>query len=304
MSASSPHGFVVVRRGYRPEQVDGKVSDLHEERVEAEERVSALTVLEKELADEAERLRTLLETLTPQTYASLGPRAQELLATVTSEGEDVQAGGESEARRLAEESETAAQELREAARTAGEEVRADAEADADRTLAASRDEAEELREAARSTAEQTRQAALDALDEMGRRCSELRADQERDHKQRTDTLDQQLADQEADNNARVAELDEQARRVLVDAQRVHTDAEEAARSVREEAESRASGILSEARARQQRIERDSDRLREKQREKAEKMREHMEHVRNSLATLVGKGADVPVGAEPGQSNGA
>lgn len=92
MSAApvSAHGFVVMRgRGYRPEQADGTVTALSAERDEAWELLARLTALAEELEAESARLAEVVATLAPQTYVSLGERAQEMLALAEAEAEAV-----------------------------------------------------------------------------------------------------------------------------------------------------------------------------------------------------------------------
>ncbi|OEV25017.1 cellulose-binding protein, partial [Streptomyces nanshensis] len=135
MSASSPHGFTVVRgRGYRSEQVDGRVTELNAEREAAWHRTAQLTQLAQELAEEAERLRGVAAALPPQTFEALGARAQGILATTESEAADLRAAADSAAQQLTERAEEEARSVRDTAREAAARRRADAEAAAARTL--------------------------------------------------------------------------------------------------------------------------------------------------------------------------
>ncbi|MET7443136.1 cellulose-binding protein, partial [Streptomyces sp. NPDC005568] len=68
----SPHGFVAVRRGYRPEQVDAFTEALSRDRDAAWERAARLTVLANDMEEDAEDLREVVAGLAPQTYESLG----------------------------------------------------------------------------------------------------------------------------------------------------------------------------------------------------------------------------------------
>lgn len=84
----SAHGFVGVRgRGYRPEQVDRMVAGLSAERDEAQEQVARLTALAEALIAESARLDEAVAVLAPQDYASLGERAQQILALAEGEAE-------------------------------------------------------------------------------------------------------------------------------------------------------------------------------------------------------------------------
>ncbi|MEU8353871.1 cellulose-binding protein, partial [Streptomyces sp. NPDC048845] len=129
-SAVSPDGFTTVRgreRGYRPEQVDRALRDLTASRDQALDRAAALTARTEELAAEAARLREAVSRLAPQDYASLGPRAQEILGAAEAEAADLRDRAESAARDLGEKAEAAAAALREAAREHAGRVRGDDE---------------------------------------------------------------------------------------------------------------------------------------------------------------------------------
>src|SRR4051794_15192364 len=79
-ASASPYGFVIARglggRGYRPEQVEERAAELSLARDDAWERAARLTVLAKDMEAEAERLREVVAHLAPQTYETLGKRAQ------------------------------------------------------------------------------------------------------------------------------------------------------------------------------------------------------------------------------------
>jgi cell division septum initiation protein DivIVA len=293
MSASSPHGFAVVRRGYRPEQVDGVVTGLDAERVEAAEQVRRMTALVTELAQESERLRHLAATLPPQTYATLGPRAQQLLATAEAEAAALRAAAEEEAQRLTEEGEAAARAAREEAREEAARLTSGAEADASRTLAAARDLAEELREVARADAESVAGRAAEALEETARRCAALLADQDKQHAADADACTRELDERERATDAHVAAVEQRADRVLAEARRAYGQAEEEARHRQEDAEAQAAEIVAHARVREERTERETQRILRDHEERGEELREHMAHVRSSLASLTGRTPAAP-----------
>lgn len=291
MSASSPHGFVVVRRGYRPEQVDARVADLNEERGQADERATRLTILARELTEEAERLQHLVDTLPAQTYDTLGPRAQDLLTTAEAEAAELHATAEAEAQRTTEHADRHATAAKDAAREHSTRTRADADATATRALATARTAAGELHDAARAAAEEIRGEATDALEEMTRRCAGLLTDQEKEHTAENDALDRELRERESAVETRLADLDDHGRNLLAEAERANAEAEEAARHRQEDAEAQAAELLTLARAQEDRIQRDTDRILRDHEEQGEELRAHMAHVRSSLATLTGRGDD-------------
>ncbi|EST32549.1 hypothetical protein N566_20025 [Streptomycetaceae bacterium MP113-05] len=288
MSASSPHGFVVVRRGYRPDQVDGRVSDLTEERDGADERAARLTLLAKELTEEAERLHHLVTTLPPQTYETLGARAREILATVEAEAAEIRSDAEAEAQRSTEHAEDIATAAEQAARDHAARTRSTAETAAGRILDTAHTTADEIRTAARATTDEVRSEASDALEEMTRRCHSLLADQRKEHTAESDALHGELGEAETETEARLAALDDHSRSVLADAERAHAHTEEDARHRQEDADARAADILAAAHADRDRLERETARVLRDHEEQADELRAHMTHVRSSLATLTGR----------------
>ncbi|MDG4863952.1 cellulose-binding protein, partial [Streptomyces sp. T-3] len=106
--SAQTHGLTAVRgRGYRTEQVDGALARLSRDRDDAWERAARLTVLAKDMEAEAQRLAQTVAQLAPQTYDTLGERAQHLLATVQEEADAVRAGAQGEAQRLTDAAATA-----------------------------------------------------------------------------------------------------------------------------------------------------------------------------------------------------
>src|ERR1044072_9370554 len=139
MGASvSRHGFTIGGRGRgsRPAQVDRYVAELSEARDAAWERAARLTVLANELAADAERLREVIAQLAPQTYESLGDRAQLILMGAEEEGGCLRAAAEASEQEEWEAAQAAARVVRDAARDEGERVREAAEASARSTVEA------------------------------------------------------------------------------------------------------------------------------------------------------------------------
>ncbi|WP_369206908.1 cellulose-binding protein [Streptomyces sp. PU-14G] len=289
MSASSPHGFVVVRgRGYRPEQVDARVSGLNAEREAAWDRTAQLTRLAEETAEEAQRLHDVAAALPPQTYEALGPRAQGLLGTAEAEAADLRAAAEAEAHELTERAEEEARSLQDGAKEAAARRRADAEAAAARTVDAAQDHADELRAHARDHADKTGREAAEALREMSRRCSALLAEQEKEQAAESDAADREIAQNEAAFAAHAADLEERGARALADARRQHAQAEEWARHRHEDAVAQGEELLAQARVREEGIARETERVLREHTERADELRQHMAHVRSSLAALTGR----------------
>src|SRR5579884_3884760 len=221
-TSSTPHGFTAVRRGYRPEQVDRFVSRLCEERDAAWERAARLTVLAKEMADEAARLRAAAEALGPASYESLGEGAQELLRLVEEEAAEVAGQAGAEAARIVADAEAAARARREEARQAAHRERAAAEEWAADHVAQVREQAAELRGAAQAEADGLREEGEALLDRVRADLALMAARQETAHRERLDAWRKELAGRTAAADRRVAELAERAERLLDEAQQEHS----------------------------------------------------------------------------------
>ncbi|MFI8928615.1 cellulose-binding protein [Streptomyces sp. NPDC053474] len=302
-SGASPHGFVTGRgRGYRPEQVEAYADALSRDRDAAWERAARLTVLARDMGEEAARLREVVARLAPQTYDELGRRAQHLLALSEEEAAAVRDAAAADTYELGQAVAAAATELRAAARAYADSVRGEAEERARQRLLAARATADELRAAARRDAKEWRGEALAALREMRRRTSGLLAEQEKEHAERWEATEREIAEREAVADAREAALVAAAEARLAEAKRACAEAEEAARHREEDAAARAAELIAAARVREERIGRETERLLREHGERWDEVRAHMDHVRNSLASLTGRGyGDVP-GQSPGDAS--
>ncbi len=285
----SPHGFPVVRgRGYRVEETDAYVTALARDRDDAWERAARLTVLAKEMEAETARLREVVSALPPQTYETLGRRAQNLLALTTEESEALRAAAQDEAQSLRDAADAAARQARDEARAYADEARADAEARAKQILLAAQATADETRAEARREAKEQRGEALAALKEMRRRTEAMLTDLGNEQAERWELVGRELASLDAESEARRAQLAAYAEATLSAAKRTFAEAEESARHSQEDADARAAELLGEARVQQERTERETERLLREHEESREEMQAHMDHIRNSLATLTGR----------------
>ncbi|WP_221355269.1 cellulose-binding protein [Streptomyces beigongshangae] len=283
------HGFETVRgRGYRPGQVDAYTAALSAGRDAAWERAARLTVLTKEMEAEALRLREVVASLTPQTYELLGDRARQLFGLGEEEAGAVREEARDWAARLVAEAEAAAERVRAAARADADEVRGEADEVAGQRLLAARTEADELRVAARREAKETRGEALAILREVRLRCEALLVEQEKEHTERWERAAGEVAERESALEARHAELVARAEEGLARAGRALTKAEESSRHLQEDAEASAAEILAEARVREERVARETERLLREHGERWDEVQAHMAHVRSSLAALTGR----------------
>ncbi|MGW1076228.1 cellulose-binding protein [Streptomyces sp. NPDC002537] len=290
MSASvSPDGFTVVRgRGYRPEQVERALDELARRRDEAWERAARLTVLAREMETEVARLQHQVQQLPPQTYESLGHRAQGLLYTAQAEAAGLRERADAAAAEAMEAAEAHGRAVRDAAHAHSTAVRAEAEDWARQAALAAESVADDVQATAQRDAKKRRVDAFDMLKEMRERTAAALAEQEKDHAERWDTAGREIAEREAALDVRIAAMEEYARNALAEAQRRYAEAEEAARHGQEDAEAQGTALLAQARVREERIVRETERVLREHAERREELRSHMAHVRHSLAALTGK----------------
>ncbi|MDX3309854.1 cellulose-binding protein [Streptomyces sp. NPDC054884] len=288
----SPPGFVTVRgRGYRPGQVEAYTAELCADRDAAWERAARLTVLARQMEEEAERLREVVTGLAPQTYAALGERAQRLLQLGTEEAADVRARARRAAADDVAHAETCALETRRVAQEAADALRAEAEERARQRLLAARAEADEVRIGARREVKEYRGEALAALREVRQRTAAMLAEQHKEHAERWAAVEQEAAERAAALDARHAGAVARAEAALSEAKQAFAEAEECARRGQEDAHARAAAILVEARAREERTERETERVLREHGARGEDVQAHMDHVRNSLTALTGRAMD-------------
>ncbi|KAA6221425.1 cellulose-binding protein [Streptomyces albofaciens JCM 4342] len=281
--------------------MDRRVEGLSIDRDSCWERAARLTVLANEMTAELAELREYVRQLPPQTYESLGDQARLILTTAESEAARLRKDAEEAAERAREEAEAYERQITEATDRAAQELRDEAEDWARRRVAAAWAEADAIEAAAGRDAEQWRSEAAEALRQMERRTAQMLRDQEEEQTEQWDALGRDLAAQEADLEQRVAELEELGRAKVAEAERFRAEAEEAARHRDEDAEARAADLLAQARIEVERIERATERILREHADRREKVREHMTHVRNTLAALTGKAPDED---EPADEAGA
>ncbi|MFG2574412.1 cellulose-binding protein [Streptomyces sp. NPDC048481] len=288
----SPPGFVTVRgRGYRPDQVDACTAALCADRDAAWERAARLTVLARDMEAEAEQLRTVVTGLAPQTYDALGERARRVLQLAVEEAADVRENARRAALEDVAHAETCALDVGRAARERADAVRADAEDSARQRLLAARAEADEVRIGARREVKEYRAQALAGLREVRGRTAAVLAGQEEEQAERWAAAEREVAERAAALDARYAEAVAVAEAALSAAELAFAEAEEAARRGQDEAHARAAEILVEARAREERTERETERVLREHGARGEDVQAHMDHVRNSLSALTGRAAD-------------
>ncbi|MFI6288440.1 cellulose-binding protein [Streptomyces sp. NPDC051018] len=283
-----PHGFDVVRRGYRPEQADAYVSSLSEERDASWERAARLTVLAKQMESEAARLRETVAALAPQTYESLGGRARQLLGLAEEEAAALRESARDGAQATLDTAADGARALADRTRANADAVRSAAEEDARQRLSAARAAAGEHLTAARGEAAGLRDEAMTYWQDMRRRAEDLLARLESGQAERWESAEHEIAVRHTALEARHAELTSRAESSRAEAERAVAGAQEYARHTQEDAEARAAELLAVARTAAERTARETDRILREHEESREEMQAHMDHIRNSLASLTGR----------------
>ncbi|MGW6262653.1 MULTISPECIES: cellulose-binding protein [unclassified Streptomyces] len=285
----SPHGFVAVRgRGYRPEQVDAYAAALSADRDAAWERAARLTVLEKEMEAEAERMRETVAGLVPQTYDELGERARRIFELGEEEAEALREAARQGVRSAVEETGAADRAVREAAQAYADEVCGEAEERARQRLLTARAEADDVRISARREVKENRGEALAGLREVRRRTEGLLVEQEKEQAVRWAEAERAAVEREAAFEAHHEDRVARAEAALAEAGRALAEAEESDRRRQDEAEVRAAEVIAEARVREDRIARETERVLREHGERWDDVRAHMDHVRSSLMSLTGR----------------
>ncbi|MFE1025320.1 cellulose-binding protein [Streptomyces sp. NPDC058818] len=296
MSSASapPHGFVTVRgreRGYRPEQVEACAEAISRERDAAWERAARLTVLAREMEEELEDLRDVVAQLTSQDYEALGESARRLFQLAREEAEAVRERARRAAEGLTEDARAHAAGVREAAQAHADAVRAEADERARHRLLAARAEADETRIEARREVKAGRGEALAALREMRKRTTGMLAEQGRELAERRAAEERAEDERARALDAHHAELVARAEQEAGEAAEALADAEEAAGRWQEEARDRAAEVVAEARARQERIARDTERVLREHGERWDELQAHMASVRSNLSSLTGRAVE-------------
>lgn len=287
-ASGSPHGFVSVRRGYRPDQVDAYTAALSQDRDAAWERAARLTVLAREMEAELARLRETVARLGPQTYEMLGDRARGLFGLAQEEAAAVREDARRGARQSVADAQEEGRRSQEAAQAYADELRAEAEERVRTRLLAARAEADDVRVAARREVKEKRGEALAALREVRRRTEALLAEQERERAERLGAEERAAAERAARLEASEAERAARAEAALSEAKRAFAEAEESSRQVQRDAQARAAEVIADARLREDRITRETERVLREHGEERDRVQAQLDHVRNSLAMLTGR----------------
>ncbi|MGW7236881.1 cellulose-binding protein [Streptomyces sp. NPDC054804] len=284
-----PYDFVTVRgRGYRPEQVDTFLAALSQDRDAAWERAARLTVLAKDMEAESARVRAVVEQLPPQTYESLGDRAQRIFRLVVDEASALRGNARRALIDGVVQAEECAENERCAAREEADALRADAEERARQLLLAARAEADEIRIGARLEVKEARGEAVAALREVRQRTTGMLAEQAKEHAERWIEAEDEEAARAAEADVQMADRIARAEAALSEAKRALGEAEEWQHRSQEAARVRAEEILAEARVREERIARETERVLREHGEIWDDVQAHMDHMRDSLMTLTGR----------------
>ncbi|MCF3135359.1 cellulose-binding protein [Streptomyces olivochromogenes] len=284
-----PHGFETVRgRGYRPEQVDAYAEALARDRDAAWERAARLTVLAKDMEAEVEQLRETVAQLAPQTYETLGERAQRLFQLVVEEATLVRESVRRATQEEVAQAEARALSVRQAAQEYADALCAEAEERSRQRLLAAGAEADDLRIGARREVKEGRAEALAALREVRDRTSAMLGELAKEHAERWAEAKREVVGRAEAFDAEQAERLARAEAELAEAKRSVEQAEEWSRRCQHAARARAGEILTEARMQEGRIASDTQRVLREHGEQWDEVRAHMDHVRKSLTALTGR----------------
>ncbi|MFJ9247792.1 cellulose-binding protein [Streptomyces sp. NPDC101776] len=287
----SPRGFVAVRgRGYRPDQVDPYAAAISRHRDAAWERAARLTVLARDMEAEAERLRETVARLAPQTYETLGERAQRLFHLGVEEAAALRDSARSAADDQVAQAEARAAGVLQAARDDADALRAEVEERARQRLLAARAEADDIRIGARREVKEGRTEALSALREVRQRTAAMLGDQAKEHDERWAGAERSLEARVVASDAEYAERLARAEAGLAEAEQAFAEAELSDRRRQGEAAERADEVVAEARVRAERVARDTERVLREHGETWDDVQAHMDHVRSSLTALTGRAA--------------
>lgn len=285
----SPYGFGTVRgRGYRPAQVEAYVSALCADRDAAWERAARLTVQVKEGEAEADRLRTAVTRLTPQTYDTLGEAAQRLFRLAEDEADALRERARREAREQGARAQAHAVAVREEAETAARVIFAEAEEWGRQRVVRARAEADEIRVAARRGVKEGRGEALEGLREVRRRTDVLLARQEQEQAQLADAADRDAVERARALDAHYSHAVARAEAALSEARDAYAEAETSAHQLHSRAREHAAALLADARCHADRIARETERVLREHGERWDDVRAHMDYVRSSLSALTGR----------------
>lgn len=238
----SPRGFVAVRgRGYRPDQVDAYAAAISRYRDVAWERAARLTVLGKDMEAEAERMRVAVSRLAPQTYETLGERAQRLFQLGAEEAAALRESARRAAEERVAEAEACAAGVLQAAREHADALRAEVEERARQRLLAARAEADDIRIGARREVKEGRTEALSALREVRQRTAAMLGEQAKEHDERWASAEREASSRAAALDAEYAERVALAEAALGEAEQAFAEAELSDRRRQDEAAERAAG---------------------------------------------------------------
>ncbi|MFC7220740.1 hypothetical protein ACFQLX_21645 [Streptomyces polyrhachis] len=285
--------FGTVRRGYRPQQVDAALGRLGEERDRAWERAARLTVLARDLERERDQLARRMDETGPQTYEELGGRATFLLALAREEADGVRAAARQDAQAALAAARADGEELLAAARAAGGGVTGEAEGHWRSIVAAAEAQAAVMLAAARADAQACAGEAGRALAEVRQRTAAILAESEAEELAAAEVNQRDLREREATWALEMAARTAAAQQRLEEAQAVWAEAEKYAAAQRDRSEARGAELLAEASLAVEGVQRETDhRLRGVQDRRTE-LTGQLEHVRASLAAMVGGQMNVP-----------
>lgn len=283
------HQFATARgRGYHPDQVERFVQALSDDRDAAWERAARLTVLANDMAAERAAVRERLAALGPARYDVLGPGAQQLLEAAEAEAAAVRERAEAGLRQAQTSAVSVRQAMLRDAEAAAQAKTAAVDAQAARLLEAARTQAAQLRAEAEGEAADIRREADGALDDVRQQAARVAAARDNEQRERLDALRDEFAELAAAADHRMAEHSAYAESLLREAEDAYAAAEDDARSILDQAEAVAADTLAQARAGEERIQRETQRESREHETRCDEIRDHLASVRSGLTTLTGR----------------
>lgn len=282
-----PGHFQVVRRGYRPEEVDLRIRELVEAADSAREHARELQARLEQLGTDEAGPATADGSPNALSFSHLGEHVGQILALAEEEADWIRECAREEATALRARAEQAATEARQEAESYAQERRRSAEDVAARILADSRQLAEETHDAAQRRAAARLEEAEAVHEDQLARAAQSAAEFEKALARRREGTDLELAWRMADGEQRLAELNRHIETSRAAAEAAQADAIRESRQMVDEAVRQAAFIISHAESVAARIRADSERELEAARQRRDSINIQLAGVRQTLATLTG-----------------
>jgi cell division septum initiation protein DivIVA len=284
MSTTPSAGFPSVRRGYDPNQVDRRLSEL----------TSSLDACRQQNAELSRRVAELEEERAASqdgggepSYAGLGARIEQMLELADAEAQQLRSSALDDANSALERAEAEGEQIRADADRYAQERRSDAAAEATRVLEEAQRAADQMRdEVERDT--RTRREEAEAIFERNRaKVAQAAADFETTLSQRRDQAQRDFTQQMNANQEQLSAVEQRTAELRVEAEKQRAEADRKAAQLLEDAQRRADELVTQARTNAERVRTDSDRELAAASQRRDSINAQLANVRQMLATLTG-----------------